>query len=71
MRKFDACGYHVSFQNGEWILDEMKFLWPNLEFKLGDFEYFSTVFVKNWPKKSIFLEIFPNAAQGPIRVDYP
>jgi hypothetical protein len=29
----------------------------------GYFEWVFTVFVKIWPKKSVFLEIFGNAAQ--------
>jgi hypothetical protein len=43
--------------------------WNSVIFRY--FEFFSIVFVKNWPKKSIFLEIFPNTAQRPIWVGHP
>ncbi len=57
-----ACGLEKIFCGP--ILD-----WNSVIFRY--FEWFSTVFVKNWPKKSIFLEIFPNAAQRPIWVGHP
>ncbi len=46
-----------------------EFLRPNLMFPY--FGFFFTVFVKNWPKKSIFLKSFPNVVQRPIWVGHP
>ncbi len=53
---------------------EKNFCGPNLDWNSAIFRYFGcffTVFIKIWRKKSIFLEIFPNAAQRPIWVGHP